>query len=117
MKTRGAALVVVLASLALLSLLAVSFATSAGIERRIAANYLDSARARLLASSGVETAIDRLRVLAGTGVFFDGRTWKACGHPEGACEGETERIGDGTVEIRVTDAQSKIHLNDGIAWG
>jgi hypothetical protein len=116
MKTRGAALVVVLASLALLALLAVSFATSVATERQVARNYLDSAKARLLASSGVETAIDRLRVLAGTGVLFDGRVWKACGHPEGACDGEPERIGDGTVEIRITDAQSKIHLNDGLAW-
>ncbi|HEX7898349.1 MAG TPA: hypothetical protein VF950_11360 [Planctomycetota bacterium] len=116
MKTRGAALVVVLASLALLALLAVTFATSVGTDRRIARNYLDSARARLLASSGVETAIDRLRALAGTGVLFDGRAWKPCGHPEGACEGGPEKLGDGTVEIRITDAHAKIHLNDGVAW-
>ena len=36
MKTRGAALVVVLASLALLALLAVSFATVTATERRVA---------------------------------------------------------------------------------
>lgn len=114
MRKRGAALVTVLASLALLALLAVSFATSTASERQIARNYLDSARARLLAASGVETAIDRLRALAGTGALFDG--WKPCGHPEGACGGGAEKIGDGEVEIRISDAQAKIHVNDGLAW-
>lgn len=116
MKTRGAALLLVLATLALLSLLALSFATVTATERRIAANYLDGARARLLASSGVETALDRLRFLAGTGVFFDGRSWKPCGHPEGTCDGAPEKLGDGEVEIRITDAQARIHVNDGLAW-
>jgi hypothetical protein len=119
MRTRGAALVAVLAALALLSLLAVSFCTVTATDRDISRNYLAAARARLLASSGVETAIDRLRVLGDTGAFWNGSDWKVCGHPAAACREAPcrLRIGAGEVEIRVLDAQGKLNVNDGIAWG
>lgn len=108
MKRRGAALIVVLACLALLAMLALAFSTATSVERNVARNHLLGARARLLASSGVETALARLRELAQTGELFDGRPWDRAW---------TERVGGGEIEIRIVDAQAKIHLNDGLAWG
>ncbi len=110
MRNRGAALVTVLATLALLAMLAVSFCTVTATERNIARNYLASVQARLNASSGVETAIARLRRRATSGAFWDGSEWRACGHPKASCDGED-------VDLRIVDAQAKIHLNDGLAWG
>jgi hypothetical protein len=57
----GAVLVVVLGVLALLALLATTFATLQATERQVSRNYLDLVRAKLLAQSGVEDAVWRLR--------------------------------------------------------
>src|SRR5262245_24100916 len=57
---RGAVLILVLVLLFLLSSLALIFANLTGTGRRIARNYLDSVRSRLLARSGVAAAIDTL---------------------------------------------------------
>jgi len=60
-RKRGAVLIVVLGVLAVLALLAVTFSTLQATERRVARNYLDTVRARLLARSGVEDAVARLQ--------------------------------------------------------
>jgi hypothetical protein len=83
---RGAVLIIVLGTLVLLALLATSFATLQGIERRVTHNYTDLVRARLAAQSGVETAIARLCALASEGWHptWDGtepirRSWRYFG--------------------------------------
>ena len=58
---RGAVLIVVLGVLMLLSLLATSFATLQITERQVSRNYLDTVRAKLLAQSGVQDALERDR--------------------------------------------------------
>ena len=68
---RGAILIVVLGVLAVLALLATTFASLQAVERQISRNYLDEVRARLLAQSGVDAAVDRLRSLISTNPFPD----------------------------------------------
>lgn len=57
----ASALIVTLGVLALLSLIAFTFASLANLERRVSRNYVDTARARLLAQSGIDYALFRLR--------------------------------------------------------
>ncbi len=54
-------LVIVVSVAAILSVLAVTFAMVAGIERNVSANYVDLVRARMLATAGVDDALLRLR--------------------------------------------------------
>ena len=63
----GAVLIVVLGVLTLLALLATTFATLQATERRVARNYMDTVRAKLLAQSGVQAAESLLSQ------FFPGR--------------------------------------------
>ena len=44
-RNRGAVLIIVLGVLAVLALLATTFATLQGVERRVSRNYLDTVRA------------------------------------------------------------------------
>lgn len=67
---RGAVLIVVLAVLLILALLATVFVTLTSLEKSIARNYVDDVRARLLAQSGVDDGIARLREILPRG-FFD----------------------------------------------
>lgn len=68
---RGVVLIVVLGVLTVLALLATAFATLSGVERTVSRNYLDTVRARLLAMSGIEDAIDKVSSLAERGEFND----------------------------------------------
>jgi hypothetical protein len=76
---KGTILIVVLGILVLLALLATSFATLQSIERRVTRNYTDEVRAKLVAQSGIEMALDRLNQIINQGWFKDGfkadRTW------------------------------------------
>ncbi len=125
-KTRGVALVAVLGVLALLALLGVTFASLAAGERRVSRNFLDATRARLLARSGLQTALARLDELASRGILIDGRDWRPCGHSDGPCGPApcSETMSSGTYEergdratIRITDANARINVNDGAARG
>src|SRR5207244_12656730 len=53
-------LIIVLGVLAVLALLATTFATLQGVERRVSRNYLDTVRAKMLAQSGVNDAMAQL---------------------------------------------------------
>ena len=68
---RGAVLIVVLGVLAILSLLATTFATLQITERQVARNYLATIRAKLLAQSGVQDALERLSASAESGRLQD----------------------------------------------
>lgn len=162
---RGAVLIVVLGILVVLALLATTFATLQTTEREIARNYLDGVRARLLAQSGLEDAMARLRSIPGRGfddpaMQFWGNNlsetgapdWRtpleAARNPSYALEDEAvqnptdanvrprlvsvgrARLGvSATMEsstyarhgdlyrLRVADANSMIHLNDGVENG
>jgi hypothetical protein len=59
-RNRGAVLIIVLGVLALLALLATTFATLQGVERSVSRNYLDTVRAKLIAQSGVNDALAKL---------------------------------------------------------
>ena len=64
---RGAVLIVVLGVLVILSLLATSFATIQVTERNVSRNYLNTVRAKLIAQSGVQEAVERLSAFAESG--------------------------------------------------
>ncbi len=57
---RGAVLIVVLGVLAVLALLGTTFATLQQVERNVSRNYLDTVRAKLIAMSGIQDAVERL---------------------------------------------------------
>lgn len=78
---RGFVLFITISVLALLALLASSFAVLSRTERTVSRNYVDKARAKLLAHAGVERAIIGLKTLArtqawedltGSGLYADG---------------------------------------------
>src|SRR5215831_6518371 len=60
-RRKGAVLIIVLGVLAVLALLATTFATLQATERQVASNYMDTVRAKLLAQSGVQDAEAKLR--------------------------------------------------------
>ncbi len=61
---RGVVLLFSIAVLALLSILAVVFATTAKMERNVSRNYVDDARAKMCANAGLELALTTLKELA-----------------------------------------------------
>jgi hypothetical protein len=124
---RGIALIVVLGVLVLLSLLAAAFATLSGTEARTARNYLDTVRARLVAQSGVEAAVARLDELLERGTLLTETDWVPLERPirvngvdlrpAGILESTSyARRGD-FYTLRITDANARINVNDGVAWG
>jgi len=62
---RGVVLLFTICVLPLLAILGVVFATTARVERSVAATYVAGARARMLAVSGIDTAAARLRAIRG----------------------------------------------------
>ena len=68
---RGAVLILVLVMLALLSMLAISLATTSVLDRSVSHNYIDEVRARLVARAGVEHAISRIQSMVQRGKFDD----------------------------------------------
>lgn len=61
---RGVVLLFSIAVLALLSILAVVFATTSQMERHVSRNYVDDARAKMCAQAGFELAMTTLKELA-----------------------------------------------------
>ena len=59
----GAVLIIVLGVLLVLVLLATTFATIQQVERVVSRNFLDDVRAKLIAVSGVEDGLQRMRQL------------------------------------------------------
>jgi type II secretory pathway component PulK len=72
---RGVALIIVLTMTALLALLALTFSTLASTDQRIARNYLDTVRARLVAESGVDAALGLLQNRALRGLLWTDTSW------------------------------------------
>jgi hypothetical protein len=60
-RPRGFILLYVLATLTLLAAMSVAFVNFQGLDRRVALSFTDGVRARMLAQSGVEHAIDLIR--------------------------------------------------------
>lgn len=80
---RGTTLIIVLGTLLLLALIATVFATLASVERSISRNYQDQVKAKMLAQSGVDRAVDLLRQVVSRGWFYKGsfdRTWMYYGN-------------------------------------
>ncbi len=65
-RRKGVVLLFSIAVLALLSILAVVFATTSRMERNVSRNYVDDSRAKMLANSGLEMAMTALREIAMT---------------------------------------------------
>ncbi|MBI3857085.1 MAG: hypothetical protein HY293_15470, partial [Planctomycetes bacterium] len=121
-KRRGIALILVLGALALLALLATTFATLSGVERKVSQNYADTVRARLAAESGVEAALALLQQRLLRGSLWTESSWSvADGRPirvDGAEIRDAGFIVDTEFHrVRISDAQSRIHVNDGASGG
>ncbi len=95
----GVALLIVLWMVALLAVLAISFANSARTELEMARNQYEAAHARSLADAGVSLALLRLvEPLSDTIVRQDGTAMPF-------------RFGDGSVRISMQNEDGKIDLN------
>lgn len=125
---RGLALIVALTMTALLALLATSFALLAGTERRLSRNQLDLVRARLAAESGVEAALAFLQHRMLRGLLWTDTSWSVSEDRrvrlDGAPVTDAGFLSSGTYDehgdlyrVRITDAQSRIHVNDGAPGG
>lgn len=134
LRRRAFVLLIVISFMAILSILATSFAMMSRIERNVSANMVDLVRARMLAHAGVERAVVELRTTTG------GKGWEALSEPWGcsdppstpmgslanpsfkrlttaygrAYSGELsatyEANGD-TYVLRITDAASRLYVN------
>lgn len=104
---RGAALIIVLWTMALLSILLVAFANNAQIELAIARNQLNAARARAAADAGVAVALVGLTAATTASPAVAG-AW-----PDWAADDrEHVVVHDGVdVRVRVVDEGGKIDLN------
>ena len=89
---RGVVLIVVLGILAVLALLATTFASIQQTERSVSRAYLDKVRSRLIAQSGVEYAIAQLNAWVeigqfdklGTAIQYWGNNDSRAGNPDWA---------------------------------
>jgi hypothetical protein len=106
-RPRGIVLIVVLGTLVLMALLATSFVTLQTVEGRITHNYTDDVRAKLVAQSGVDFAIDRLQEIVRRGWFVNGRMDRSWFY-----------FGGQTDETRSPDLLSPLEraLNPSFAW-
>jgi hypothetical protein len=95
--------VVVLGVLVLMALLATSFSTLQTLERRVTHNYTDQVRAKLVAQSGIDSAIARLRSNVRRG-WRGARDWVYYGN-----------VADETLEPDV-DGPLEAALNPSFAW-
>src|SRR6185503_14404352 len=127
-KRRGVALILVLGTLAVLVLLATAFATLAGMERQTSRNYVDTVRARFAAESGVEAALGLLQHRVLRGSLWTETSWSVAEERTIRVDGAEIRdagvlpsgayASDGDLyRVRIADAQSRIHVNDGVPGG
>jgi len=145
-KTRkGAVLIVVLGVLMVLSLLGVSYAQLAQMDRQTARSYLDSVRARLVARAGVEQAVSRLEAIDllrdGTWIYPGGVALEDTTQPsfaalnpssgapmtvliEGQPRGYTDVMSQSAhaqngdlFALKIVDANAQLNVNDGVRWG
>ena len=127
-KRRGVALILVLGTLAVLALLATTFATLAGVERQTSLNYVDTVRARFAAESGIEAALALLQHRILRGSLWTETSWSVAEDRTIRVDGAEIRdagflpsgsyASDGDLyRVRIADAQSRIHVNDGAPGG
>ena len=125
---RGVALIIVLTMTALLAVLALAFSTLASTDQRIARNYLDTVRARQVAESGVEAALALLQNRELRGLLWTDTSWSVADDRtirlDGAEVKDAGFMGGGSYgergdfyRVRISDAQSKIFVNDGAPGG
>ncbi len=131
---KGVVLLFTICVLPLLAILGVMFATTARVERSVAASYVAGARARMLAISGIDTAAARLRTMAGNRAWSSIRdAWYSADAPNVpvtalqkpsydsgrqifgyafsvAAAGTYCDQGD-IITLRVTDCASRVHVN------
>jgi hypothetical protein len=96
---RGIVLILVLGVLVLLTLLAVSFVSVQSIESRVTRNYTDHVRAKLVAQSGVEMAVQGLSQAASIG-------WHSSWTGPGPADAAWKYFGDEPDESREYALQS-----------
>ncbi len=106
----GFVLIVVLGMLALLSILATTYLTLARTERQAAENFVVQTRAMMLAVSGIEYAIARLRSSAAVagGHAYGGEDWNGQGEATGTPDGSADDANgnrNGVVDVFACDPE------------
>ncbi len=102
---RGVALLVILATLAVLVILAIAFARTSSVERSASRSFADSVRAELVASAGIEAAVARLESdvrmgrLARGDWLYRGEDWDADGTLDVHPRVVEDVDGDGTLDL------------------
>lgn len=79
---RAVVLIVTVAVLTILALLASIFATTSKMERLVSRNYVDMARAKMLAVSGVDKTVIELRNLLLNNAFNTNASWRYWGEDQ-----------------------------------
>lgn len=137
LRRRGIALLFVLGTLALMSVLAITFVSITRLEKKVSRNYVEQTRARMAAESGLEAAYVRLQEVAYGPMLPQHRVWMDynpddpsasidhCEQPSFAVEDRppSRRTVSGIVGssngkngdyflLQVSDASGKLNLND-----
>ncbi|MDP3786797.1 MAG: LamG-like jellyroll fold domain-containing protein [Candidatus Omnitrophota bacterium] len=112
-REKGTALIISVGILALMALIATSFAVNMQLEHKIAANFRDSLKARYLAESGINRAIAELAYgtegAINTTVDTEGEKWYA----SEPYRDDTLLDSKGSYAVtKIRDCASQIYIND-----
>lgn len=108
---KGVVLLLVIWVLALLSILAAVFISTAQSEKEISKNFTEEAIAKSLAQSGIEYGMSKIHTTLQRG-FID-----QSGNMDSFWTQEiTESRVDGLMKIKIGDLQGRINVNDGVGY-
>lgn len=109
-KGRGVALIISVGVLAIMSLIAVSFAVNMQLEQKAAVNYLNSVKAECLAQAGIQKALADIRKWVKEQRYSTVVNNITANYPaENTTEVEVE--GAGTYLVQIEDESVKVNIN------
>ena len=103
---KGVALIISVGVLALITMIATSFAINMQIEYKGALNYLYAARAEAIARAGIDKVVADIRGKAKTSAYND----VVSSYGDGYTTGEVA-LGDGSYEVTIQREDGKININ------
>lgn len=112
---RGVILLLVIWVLALISILAVVFISSAQAERSVTRNFTEEAIAKSLAQSGIEYGLSKIQTTLQRGFFDSNGKMEDYWNTEKILDASQSGL-EGQIKINIQDLQGKINVNDGVGY-
>lgn len=103
---KGIALIMSVGILAIMSIIATSFAVNMRVEQEVALNYLRSIKAKYIAEAGIHKAIAELKLDAKTNFVYNADSVN-----KGTYSDSTLQDGYGSYSVIIEDEQRKVNIN------